>query len=229
MSKAPNPERTLDMALKLIGAGLSPFVRKVRVVLAEKGLPHEHEQLTPFGPNPEYRKLHPLGKIPTLTDGAKVIPDSSAIVVYIERIAPNPSLLSADPYEAARTTWFEEYADSALVQAVVPYFQQRVLFPLFMKKAGDEALVEKAAAEAIPPVFAYLEEQIGGNDYLVGNRFSLADVSVASPFVNYQHGGGTIDRAKYPKLAAYVERIHGRPSFKGFIAEEQGLLAKLKG
>jgi glutathione S-transferase len=217
------------MALKLIGAGLSPFVRKVRVVLAEKGLAHEHEQLTPFGPNPEYRKLHPLGKIPTLTDGDKVIPDSSAIVVYLEKIAPNPPLISADAYQAARTTWYEEYADSAVVQAVIAFFQQRVLFPVFMKKSGDEAVVAKAAAEAIPPVFAYLDEQIGENEYLVGNRFSVADIATASPFVNYQHGGGTIDRAKYPRLANYVERIHGRPSFKGFIAEEQRMLAKMKG
>lgn len=217
------------MALKLIGAGLSPFVRKIRVILAEKGLAHEHEPLTPFGPNPEYRKLHPLGKIPTLTDGDKVIPDSSAIAVYLERIAPNPALISADAYQAARAVWYEEYSDSTLVQALVPYFQQRVLFPLFMKRAGDEALVEKAANEAIPPVFTYLEQQIGENEYLVGNRFSLADIATASPLVNYQHGAGTIDRAKYPRLASYAERIHSRPSFKGFIAEEQGLIAKLKG
>jgi glutathione S-transferase len=217
------------MALKLIGAGLSPFVRKVRVALAEKGLAHDHEPLTPFGPNPEYRKLRPLGKIPTLTDGERVIPDSSAIVFYLERIAPQPALISTDAYEAARTVWYEEYADTALVQALVPFFQQRVLFPLFMKKPGDETLVEKAAAEAIPPVLAYLEGQIGENEYLVGNRFSLADISVASPFVNYGHGGGTIDRAKYPRLARYVERLHGRPSFNGFIAQEQALIANLRG
>ena len=217
------------MALKLIGAGLSPFVRKVRVVLAEKGLAHEHEPLTPFGPNPEYRKLHPLGKIPTLTDGDKVIPDSSAIVVYLEKIAPNPPLISADPYQAARTVWYEEYADSTVGAACAVAFQQRVLFPLFMKKAGDESLVQKAAEETIPPVFAYLEGQLGENEYLVGNRFSLADIATASPFVNYQLGSGTIDRAKYPRLANYVERIHSRPSFKGFIAEDQAFVAKLRG
>jgi glutathione S-transferase len=217
------------MALKLIGAGLSPFVRKVRVALTEKGLPFEHEPLTPFGPNPEYRKIHPLGKIPSLTDGDRAIPDSSAIVVYLEKVAPNPPLISADAYEAARTVWLEEYADTALVQAVVPYFQQRVLFPLFMKRPGDESAVEKAAAETIPPVFEHLDGLVGENEYLIGNRFSLADISVASPFVNYQHGGGTIDSAKYPRLASFVERIHGRPSFKGFIAEEQGMLAKMRG
>ena len=104
-----------------------------------------------------------------------------------------------------------------------------MLFPLFMNKAGDEAAVEKAASEAIPPVFAYLEAQLGDGEYLVGGRFSLADIGAASPFVNYQLGGGTIDRAKYPRLASFVERIHARPSFKGPIAEDQGFVAKLRG
>ena len=55
------------------------------------------------------------------------------------------------------------------------------------------------------------------------------DIGAASPFVNYQLGGGTIDPAKYPRLASFVERIHARPSFKGFIAEDQGFVAKLRG
>ena len=217
------------MSLKVIGAGMSPYVRKVRAVLAEKGLAYAHEPLMPFGPNPEYRKLNPLGKIPTLTDGDKVIPDSSAILVYLEKLAPSPALISADAYLAARTVWFEEYADATLVPAVVPYFAQRVLLPLVMKKAGDEALVEKAAAEAIPPVFGYLEAQLADQDYLVGNRFSLADIAVASPLVNYQHGGGTIDRTKYPRLADYADRVLARPSFKALVAEDQALLAQMRG
>jgi glutathione S-transferase len=110
------------MALKLIGAGPSPFVRKIRVVLAEKGLAHEHEPLMPFGPNPEYRKLHPQGKIPTLTDGDKVIPDSSAIAVYLERIAPTPALVSADAYEAARTTWSRSTATASSCPPSFPSF-----------------------------------------------------------------------------------------------------------
>lgn len=217
------------MSLKLIGAGMSPYVRKVRAVLVEKSLAYEHEPLMPFGPNPEYRKLNPLGKIPTLTDGEKVIPDSSAIVVYLEKIAPSPALVSSDAYLAARTVWLEEYADGALVPAVVPFFAQRILLPLLMKKPGDEALVEKAATEAIPPVFTYLDGLLGENEYLVGNRFSIADIAVASPLVNYQHGGGTIDRAKYPRLAAHFDRVLARPSFKALVAEDQATLAQMRG
>ena len=109
------------------------------------------------------------------------------------------------------------------------YVPTRLLLPLVMKKAGDEALVEKAAAEAIPPVFGYLEAQLADQDYLVGNRFSLADIAVASPLVNYQHGGGTIDRTKYPRLADYADRVLARPSFKALVAEDQALLAQMRG
>ena len=69
------------MSLKLIGASISPFVRKVRVVLAEKGLSYEHDPMIPIDVSDEYRRLNPLGKVPTLTDdddNDRVIPDSSA-------------------------------------------------------------------------------------------------------------------------------------------------------
>jgi glutathione S-transferase len=47
--------------------------------------------------------------------------------------------------------------------------------------------------------------------------------------VNYQHGGGTIDPGKHPRLAAYAERILARPSFKTLVAEDQALLAQMRG
>jgi glutathione S-transferase len=96
-----------------------------------------------------------------------------------------------------------------------------VLQPLFFKKPGDEALVQKAANETLPPLFDYLEQELGGNDYLVGNRFSIADIAVGTIFVNYRHGKGEIDAKRWPKLAAYVERVHSRPSFKGLIEEDR--------
>ncbi|MDX1649506.1 MAG: glutathione S-transferase family protein, partial [Myxococcota bacterium] len=105
------------MTLKLIGAGPSPFVRKVRVALAEKGMAYEHDPMVPFGVSDEYRRMHPLGKIPTLRDGDKVIPDSSAILVYLEAVQPEPALYPEEPYARARAVWLEEYADAGLVDA----------------------------------------------------------------------------------------------------------------
>jgi glutathione S-transferase len=207
--------------LKLIGAGLSPFVRKTRIALAEKGLAYEHDPMVPFGLSPEYKRKHPLGKIPCLETDGRPLPDSSAIIAYLEKIQPTPALYPSDPYDYARAIWFEEFADAGLINGSVAFFQQRVLQPLFFKKPGDEALVQKAANEILPPLFDYLEAELGSNDYLVGNRFTIADLAVGSILVNFRHGKGEVDAKRWPKLAAYVERIHSRPSFKGLIEEDQ--------
>jgi glutathione S-transferase len=209
------------MTLKLIGNGLSPFVRKTRIAFAEKGIAYEHDPMVPFGVSAEYKRKHPLGKIPCLEVDGRPLPDSSAIIAYLERIQPTPALYPSEPFDYARAIWFEEFADAGLLTGAVPFFAQRVIGKLFFKREPDEALVQKAATEILPPLFDYLEQEIGSNDYLVGNRFTIADLSVGSILVNFRHGKGEIDTKRWPRLAAYVERIHSRPSFKGLIEEDQ--------
>ena len=74
------------------GASGSPFVRKVLVALAIKELPYEQIQQLPFIKDPEYRKINPLGKIPTLQDGDLTICDSTVICEYLEDAYPQPPL-----------------------------------------------------------------------------------------------------------------------------------------
>lgn len=203
------------------GVNLSPFVRKARAFCAEKGIAVDNQPVFPGSPDPEYRKKSPLGKVPCYEDGDFVVPDSSVICAYLERTHPEPALYPKDAKEYARALWYEEYADTKLLEAVTPPFVQRVVNPKFMNQPADEAAVKKALTEDAPPIFDYLEEQIGDHEYLVGNRFSIADIATASGFVNFAHGGETVDAGRWPKLAAYVERIHARPSFKALIEEEK--------
>ena len=217
------------MSLNLIGAHASPFVRKVRVFLAEKGLAYEHDPMVPFGVSDEYKLMHPQGKIPVLTDGDKVIPDSSPICVYLEKTKASPDLYPSDAYELARALWFEEYADSGLINGTIVLFQERVLGPIFFKREGDEEKIETALNETIPPIFDYLERELGDNDWLVGNRFSIADIATGAQFVSFGHGKGEVDAERWPRLAAYVERALTRPSFKAIIEEEQAILRRMAG
>jgi glutathione S-transferase len=216
----PNPEDQ-DMSLTVIGSGVSPFVRKVLVTLSEKGLEFEHDPMVPFGVSDEYKLKHPLGKIPTLLDGDRVIPDSSAILVYLERIHPQPALYPEDPYDYARAVWYEELADNGLAAGTGAYFVERVLAKLFFNREGDEAVVEEAATNVLPPLFDYLERSLGDADWFVGNRFSIADIAVGSPFANYSYGDGAVDAARWPALAAFVQRVHSRPSFKELIEKDR--------
>ena len=217
------------MTLKLIGAHISPFVRKVRVTLAEKNLSYEHDPMVPFGVSDEYKKMNPLGKIPVLTDGDKVIPDSSAICVYLEKIEPEPALYSDDAYELARTLWFEEYADSGFINGTIVPFQERILAPMFFKRETDESKIEEALNQTLPPLFDYLEEELGDRDWLVGTGFSLADIATGSQFASFKLGKAEVDAERWPRLAAYVERVHSRPSFKAILEEEQAVLKKMLG
>jgi glutathione S-transferase len=214
------------MAFKLIGNGLSPFVRKTRVFLAEKGIPYEHDPLVPFNVPPEYKQKSPLGKIPCLEHDGRALPDSSVICAYIERIHPQPPLYPSDPWDYARALWFEEYSDGAIVaNAMAPIFQERVIKKL-MGGQPDEARVKAAVEKALPGYCDYLSQQLGDAEYLVGGRFSIADIAVASPFVGMAHGGVEPDAKRWPKLVAYLGRVLSRPSFKALVEEERAGLPK---
>ncbi len=209
----------------LYGVNASPFVRKVRVVLAEKGLSYDHEPVMPGSPDPEYRKMSPLGKVPAFRDGDRAFSDSSVICQYVERTHPEPPVYPRDPYEFARALWFEEYADTALVEVFGPkIFFPRVVGKRFMGKEPDEAAIQKVIDEELPPRFDYLEAQLGSGPYIVGDRLSIADVAITSTFVNLGHAGVSVDAKRWPKLAKYVATHVGRPSFKPLIEEERGFL-----
>jgi glutathione S-transferase len=214
------------MAFKIIGAALSPFVRKTRAFFAEKGVPYELEPLIPFNVPAEYKKKSPLGRIPCLEHDGRALPDSSVICAYLERIQPQPALYPSDAWNYARALWLEEYMDGGFVgTGIGPVFFERVVKKLLGGQT-DEARVQEAIQKAIPVGCDYLTEQLGDQEYLVGGRFTIADIAVASPFVNLGHAGHRIDAARWPKLTAYLERIHSRPSFKALIEEERAALPR---
>lgn len=205
----------------VIGANASPFVRKVRVFLAEKGIAYDLEPLIPFNVSAEFKKMSPLGKIPVYRDGDRTLCDSSVICAYIEKIKPEPALYPADPYEYARALWFEEYADGGLVQIMgAKIFFQKVVGPMLFNQKTDDALVDKAVNEELPVLFDYLESQLGTGDTIVGKKFSIGDIGLATHFVNLRHAGYGVDAKRWPKLARYIAAVHGRPSFKALIEEE---------
>ena len=206
---------------KIHGVNLSPFVRKVRIALAEKGLDYEIEPVVPLGPpSPEFRKISPLGRIPVYEEDGWTVPDSSVIIAYLERTHPSPALYPSDPRDLAKALFIEEYADTLLLDATTPFFFNNVVRPNFMGQEPDEEALAAARA-AQDEVFPYLESLTDGGSPLVGGAFSVADIAVVSPIINMQHGGGTIDEKRYPKLASYVATMQGRQSIKPLIEEEK--------
>jgi glutathione S-transferase len=222
------------MSLVLLGGSVSPFVRKVRVALAEKALDYELQPVNPFAPPDGWREVSPLGRIPVFKDGDRVINDSSVICAYLERRFPEPALYPSDAFDYARALWFEEFVDGGLIPSTArTVFFPLVLAPLFGGKPEPEpeaiATAEKVVREDLPPFFDYLDKEVGDREFLVGARLTIADVAAASPFVNLRHAGVAPERKRWPRLRAYLDRIHARPAFAQLIAEETPIFGKRAG
>lgn len=209
----------------VFGSTLSPFVRKVMAFGAEKGIALE---LRPAGMGrggPEFERASPFRKMPGFSDPEEdfEISDSTAIVAYLEAKHPDPNLIPTEAKARARTIWYEEFADTIVMAAGGKIFFNRLVMPRFMKQPGDQALADKAEAEELPLALDYLESVAPASGFLVEDRLTLADIAVASPFVNFGHLD--LDLTRWPRAMAYVGAILARPSFAGMIEEERRMLA----
>lgn len=210
----------------LYGSSLSPFVRKTMAYLSEKGLTAELKPITLQAKDPEFRAASPFGKMPGFRDGDFAISDSTAIITYLEAKYPEPALIPAEPRSRARTIWYEEFADTILIATMGKVFFNKVVSPMFLGKPGDMAAAETAEKDEFPPLMDYLEGVIPASGHLVDDRLTLADLAVASPFVNFIHCGITVDAGKHPKTAAFVEAMLARPSFAPIVAQEKQFFAR---
>lgn len=215
--------------MKIHGALLSPFVRKVITACNLKGLEFEHEMVMPGTQTPDFLAISPLGKIPGFTDGDLAISDSSVICEYLEEKYPQVSLLPTSPEDRARARWLEEYADSVIANGVAVFFFQRVLRGVMMGEEPDEALLEKVASTEHPKIFSYLEGQLPDSGFMFGEDILLADVCLFSPFVNGGYAGFSVNGDDYPKLAAFLERVRNHPVMQQVLAPEEAFVAGMKG
>jgi glutathione S-transferase len=210
----------------IFGSSVSPYVRKVLVICAEKGVEVENQVFGPGSPPSEaFLAASPFRKIPALQDGDYTLADSTAIAHYLEAKHPEPALIPKEPKLLGKVVWFDEFSDTIGFGAGGKIFWNRVIGPL-VRLPFDPEIADKAEREEMPPCLDYLEG-VAGDGWLVGDRFTLADISVGSFLVNYDFSGCVIDAARYPKLSAYLSRVHDRPSFKSLIAKDRAFLTKV--
>ena len=211
------------------GSSLSPYVRKVLAFAAEKGLEVENRPIGFDAPDPDFIAASPFKKIPAFSDGDFGISDSTAIVAYLDAIRPEPNLIPTEPRARARCIWFEEFADTIMMDCGRKMFFNRVVAPMFMGREGDLQAADLAEREQLPPILDYLETQMTGSGFLVEDRITLADLAIASPFANIlRHLNIAIDPDRHPRTLAYVQAILKRPSFAPVVEREVELLEKVR-
>lgn len=219
------------MKLKLYGAPLSPFVRKVRIILGKKGVEYDFDpRVSPLAMPEDYEKIHPLKRIPALviSDGDSEInlPDSSVISAFLEKAYPDTPFYPSDPIDYARAIWLEEYGDTEIApNGTMPFFRT-VFFSWARGEEPDMALVDEGFKN-IKKFAAYIDHELAGNDWLVGNKMSIADISIATHFVNISHAGYELTPDDGEALYGLVSRVCSDPLVDELIVGERAAIASM--
>jgi glutathione S-transferase len=205
--------------IKVYGVHGSPFVRKVFTALGFKDIPYETVPTMPFSGDKEYLKINPLGKVPTLVDGDLTLGDSKVICRYLENAYPEPPLYPADVADRAMADWYEDLCGGHVAELAAGIFFQRFMRPLAFKQDPDEELVAKIIDHKLPPMLDYLESQLPAEGFVFGN-FTMADLSIVSPFINAAYAGYEVDKERWPAMAGLIARVREQANVKGVLEEE---------
>jgi len=192
----------------IIGNHISPFVRKVLAVCEIKRIPYEVDSIVPFFGNDEFAKLSPLRRIPVLIDGGTVVLDSTVICEYLDETWPDQPVLPRTPADRAKARWLDEFADTRMSDVFLwRVFGRALVAPAIFKQPRDLDAIAKTMAQEVPPVMDYLEAVAPPSDFLFAGGPGLADISIASHFVNLGWARQTIDRERWPRTTGWIDRV----------------------
>ena len=197
--------------MKLIGSLTSPYVRKVRVVMADKKLDFSFEQEDVWAPETGIQQVNPLGKVPCLVmeDGSTLY-DSRVIAEYLDTISPVCKLLPQNGRDRAEVKVWEALADGVIDAAVLAFVERRDRAP--------EQQSAKWIERQMGKVHAGLREmsvRLGESNYCMGIHYTLADVAVGCALGWLALRFPDIDwRGEHPNLARLADKLAERPSFR---------------
>jgi glutathione S-transferase len=216
--------------LTIYGVPISVHTRKVILAARIKNLPFELNPVVPVMPDSlpsQWRQLSPTGLVPVLQDGDFTLADSAAICAYLERKWPKPSLHPSDARRYGHALWLEQYAGGTVFRDVVrPLFHELFVHPKVRGTATDRAVVDDVLDRVLPEVFGYLE-RASDEKFLAGDALSVADLAVMSNLTTLQYTGISLDRKRYPKLAALYERVLDVPEVADALRSEQPVVRQM--
>jgi len=197
--------------MKLIGALTSPYVRKVRIVMAEKKLEFELV-LADVWNSDEILQSNPLGKIPCLVmEGGEAVFDSRVIVEYLDTLSPVGKLIPTAGRERAEVRTWEALADGILDAAILARLEATWAGRTAAQRS--QAWIDRQLSR-VDAALAAMASGLGDKPWCVGNHMTLADISVGCAVGYLSFRFPQIDwRGRHPNLARLFDKLATRPSF----------------
>jgi glutathione S-transferase len=198
--------------MKLLGSTSSPYVRKVRVVMAEKKLEYIFVTEDVWSADTAISQSNPLGEVPCLVmEGAEALFDSRVIVEYLDTLSPVGKLIPAVGRERAEIKTWEALADGLMDAAILARLE--ATWTGRTKAQRSQAWIDRQMAKVNDAVKA-MDRGLGDKPYCTGIHLSLADIAVGCAL-------GYLDfrfpqlpwRTDYPNLVKLHDKLLQRPSF----------------
>jgi glutathione S-transferase len=198
--------------MKLIGSNTSPYVRKVRIVMAEKKLDYDYVLENVWSAGTSIAASNPLGKVPCLMmEAGDVIYDSRVIVEYLDTLSPVGKLIPTVGRERAEVKTWEALADGILDAAILARLE--VTWERRTEDQRSQAWIERQLGKVETAVQA-ISRDLGDKPFCMGIHLSLADVAVgvALGYLDFRYPQLTW-REQYPNLVKLQEKLMQRASF----------------
>jgi glutathione S-transferase len=198
--------------MKLLGAVSSPYVRKVRIVMAEKKLDYQFVPEDVWAADTSIGQSNPLGKVPCLVmEGGEALFDSRVIVEYLDTLSPVGKLIPGMGRERAEVKTWEALADGVLDALILARLEAN--WAGRTKAQRSQAWIDRQMVKVHASLDA-MAKGLGDKPFCAGIHLSLADVAVGCALGYLDFRFADIDwRSSHPSLARLSEKLAQRPSF----------------
>jgi glutathione S-transferase len=202
--------------MKLLGTNTSPYVRKARLMLLEKNIPHTYVVDPPNDPGSMVARVNPLGRIPALIlDDETCVFDSTVITEYADTLNETPILIPRNnALNRMRIRRWEALADGIMDSAVMVRIES-----IRTADKQDKNIMDLHNT-AITRALKFIAEQLGNNEWCEGTTITLADLALTSALVYLDLRQTERNwRSTHPNLATWFARMNERPSVRTTLQE----------
>ena len=198
---------------------LSPFCRKLRIALKEKGLEFEMQVEKYWERREAFLAVNPSGTVPVLVEpDGLALADSQAICEYLDEAYPDRSLIGFDPAGRAEVRRLVAWFDQKFHGEVTEYLLREKLLKRFMGMGEPDSSLIRAGLENIVYHMHYVGYLVERRNWLAGEEFSLADISAAAQLSCLDYLG-SVPWANHDAAKEWYARVKSRPSFRPILAD----------